>query len=624
MNVIIGLLDSMVLQRNRENLSEVRFAGKCRAEGRVVARVVRGGKAVKGFSAREVGRAAGGSFAGSLDGLAVGGPYAIELSIVDPRGKALERARIKDVLVGDVWIAAGQSNMQGCGVAVRALPKVAAVRAFMMDDRWRVARDPIHNMWDCVDQVHVDIRGGVRPPRPKVPNTGVGPSVAFAQEMWRRTKAPQGILACAHGGTSMAQWNPALGNLGGKSLYGATLRRLAKNGGRVAGVIWYQGESDARGPAVEAYTEKTKALIAAFRRDAGDGALPFALVQISRVVSGDFDSTGWNAVQDRERLLPRDVRGVTTVPAIDLDLDDLIHISGPEHERLGRRLAQAMAVLMRLPRAGKPPIELDRVAVSADKRTGLAKVTASFRNVEGSLRAAGRPSGFALSDPRPTPGIVRVTLKGASATLRTSLDMNVVAGRYLNYGLGLDPYCNITDAADRSLPAFSRVALGTGRAMTPFVHLWRRSEMLAAPADFAAIAPPDAPLRRYESGSDFCDLHLEIEPVREDRLIYFACRVRCAEDMKLAACFGSDGPAKMWIDGREVVADAKASNPAIIDRARSRFAATKGEHDVVLALVTNRGRAWGVYLRFERLDVSRKMLHRAPDQIVMPEFVERQ
>ncbi len=134
MNITAGLVDAMVLQRNRKNVSEARFSGTCAASGRLVARVTRSGRAVKGFDAREVGRAADGAFEGSLDGLAAGGPYRIELRIVDERGKTLERLRVRNVLVGDVWIAAGQSNMQGCGVVRRALAKIDRVRAFMMDD----------------------------------------------------------------------------------------------------------------------------------------------------------------------------------------------------------------------------------------------------------------------------------------------------------------------------------------------------------------------------------------------------------------------------------------------------------------------------------------------------------
>ena len=623
MQIAQGLVDSMVLQRSRKGVGDTRFAGTCGARGRVLARVTKAGKPVAGFAAREVGRAGKGRFEGTLAGLPPGGPYAVELSIVDAGGKAVERAKVRDVFVGDVWIAAGQSNMQGCGVVTRPLPKLDAVRAFYMDDVWRAARDPIHNMWDCVDEVHVALRGGVRPEPPARPNTGVGPAVAFAQEMFRRTRVPQGVLACAHGGTSMAQWNPALGNLGGKSLYGATLRRLAKNGGRVAGVIWYQGESDADGEACAVYTKKMKELVAAFRRDTGDAGLPFALVQISRVVGSNSDADGWNSIQDQERLLPRTIRGVTTVPAIDLDMDDLIHISGRAHqEQLGPRLAQAMAAVLRLPGAGKPPIELDGVTVKPDPRTGLANLVVRFRNVMGKLDAPGRPSGFALSDPRPVAGIFRTTLRGSSALVETTLAPGQLAGKYFNYGIGIDPHCNVADSAGRSLPAFSRIPLAAGRAMTPFVHVWRRTGLLAAPAKFADIALPAAPTRRFESPRDFCDLHVEIEKVREDRVVYFACRINCPEDMLLVACFGYDGPVKLWADGREVFADPQGTNPAIVDRAKVPLDASRGTHDFTAALHTHGGRAWGIYLRFERRGVSKKLLRTAPEQVVLPAIVE--
>lgn len=622
MEITSGLLDAMVLQRTAKNVCRAPLAGTCSAQGALIARVTKASKVVKGFNWTPVGQAGAGKFEGLLEGLPCGGPYLVELKIVDSAGKGLDQCKARNVLVGDLWIAAGQSNMQGIGLVKKPLPKMDQVRAFYMDDVWRPARDPIHNLWDCVDQIHIDISGGTRQVPPKSPNTNIGPAVSFAQDMFRRTKVPQGVLACAHGGTSMAQWNPGLKDQGTRSLYGATIRRLVRNGGRTAGVIWYQGESDASKPACEVYTEKMKALIEAFRGDCGDENLPFVLVQISRVISGDFGSAGWNSIQNQQRQLAVTVPNVTTVPAIDMEMDDLIHISGPEQERLGRRLAQAMAVLKKHPKAGKLPIELDRISVEPDERTGLANIVVQFRNVVGELRSAGVPAGFALSDPRPAPGIFRTILDGSRVVLKTAMTDNLLEGKFLHYGLGLDPYCNITDAADRSLPVIGRMPLAKGRAMTPFVRLWRRSEMLAPAGDWASVGLLAGPMQRLETQFDFCDLHPEIEQVREDRLIYFASRVTCAEDMDLVACLGYDGPVKMWIDGRQVCDDPAGANPAIIDRSKVRFAGTKGSHDVVVVLGTNRGRAWGIYLRFERLDVSKELLEQEPERIVVPDIVE--
>lgn len=617
MQLTSGLLNSMVTQRSRRNVSDAPFAGTCAHDGRVVARVTKGPRAVKGFEALEVGRAAAGRFSGALRGLPAGGPYHVDLSLLDASDKAVERASVRNVLVGDVWIAAGQSNMQGCGVATEWLPKVDEVRAFMMDDAWRVARDPIHNMWACIDQVHVDISG--RQQKPANRKWGVGPAVAFAQEMRRLTKVPQGVLACGHGGTSMAQWDPEKKSLGSKSLYGATCRRLAKNGGKVAGVIWYQGESDADRVASAVYTEKMKALIAAFRRDAGDPELPFALVQISRVVTGGWDTFGWESIREQERRLPSLVPNVATVPAIDLEMEDLIHVSGPEHTRLGKRLAGAMAAMKKVKGAGKPPIEFAGFSLELDQRTGNVDILVNFRNVEGKLIAGGRPSGFALTDPRPVSGVFRAILRGASVRVKISGQMPFVEGKYLNYGAGLDPYCNITDEADRSLPAFHRILIGEGRALTPFVKSWRRSDMLAPSGEIASPLPPTVKLRHLDMPGDFLDLHPEIEKVREDRVIYFTCRVECPEAMKLAACLGYDGPVKMWIDSREACSDPAGTNPCLVDRLKVPFDASAGAHDIVVALNTHGGRAWGIYLRFERLDVAAALLKTAPERVVLPE-----
>ena len=55
----------------------------------------------------------------------------------------------------------------------------------------------------------------------KLPQLVVAEVLEIAKEMLRRTGVPQGLIACAHGGTSMAQWSPKLKRLGGDSLYGA-------------------------------------------------------------------------------------------------------------------------------------------------------------------------------------------------------------------------------------------------------------------------------------------------------------------------------------------------------------------------------------------------------------------
>jgi hypothetical protein len=614
-NIESGLQNMCVLQRSSRNVSDGTFSGTTSATGQVQARVTRMGKVVKGFGWKAVGTAKRGKFAARLTGLPCGGPYTVSVRIAPAGSTARARATSADacvdvtgVLVGDVWIAAGQSNMQGCGVADPALPPHPLVRALYMNDRWDVAKDPIHNLWECVDQVHILLNGGVPHARPTVKGQGVGPAVSFAQEMHRLTGVPQGILACGHGGTSMAQWDPAGKAEGGRSLYGATIRRVRKCGGKVAGMIWYQGESDANKPCAAVYTEKMKALVAALRRDCRDAALPVVIVQIARVAATDIELACWNDIQEQERRLDRKIRNLHTVPAIDLALDDLIHIGGADQVRLGKRLASAMANLKGVRPRRQPPIAFKDLQCQIDGRTGGTNIRVEFDNVAGELVSAGPAAGFAVTDPAHREAIFKTMLDGASVLLHTSLDPGQLDGKYLHYGYGVNPLCTITDEQDRSLPVFGPVPISQKRALTPFAHHFRVSDLLAAPEAFGAIGLPTAELRPRQFAGEFCDMHLEIAAAGGSRLVYYACGFECPTAMKLAACIGYDGPLKLYIDGKQIFADPAGTNPALPDKAIVPFAAAAGRHEAILALHTNNGLAWGVRIRLERRDVTKRQL----------------
>ena len=339
----------------------------------------------------------------------------------------------------------------------KRLPSDPLVRAFYMDDRWAVAKDPIHNMWDCVDVVHVDLKGGMRTPKPD-PEWGVCPGPEFGNEMRRISGVPQGLIACAHGGTSMTQWDPDRKKEGGKSLYGAMIRRVVKNGGRVAGLLWYQGCSDASPEAAKLFTGRMKEFVAALRRDCGDKALPVAMVQIGRVIgSSDEGAADWNSIQDQQRLLQGEIKNITIVPAIDLPLDDNIHVSGAGHYFLGVRLAYAMNVLREGRKAGLPPIALKKVTIETVH--GLGVLVVEFENVCGKLCSGSRPTGFVIINDKSSVNHFGIQLDGPCARIRSTLSTVALAGCKLRYGYGPTPYCNIMDEAGRPLPVFGPVSL---------------------------------------------------------------------------------------------------------------------------------------------------------------------
>jgi len=574
MNIISGLFEHCVLQRG----NVISVTGTA-AGNKVVAVVTKGQRRIAqaGVPIRRQ------QFTLRFRRLPAGGPYTVTLTA------GAERLVVNDVLVGDVWICAGQSNMQGLGYLQHAEKPNPQVRAFYMDDHWAIARDPLHTYGNCVDDIHRLLAGDKRWPKPL---EGVGPALSFALEMRRRTGVPQGLIPCAHGGSSLDQWSA---NLKSPSLYAATMRRVAKNGGRVAGIIWSQGESEGWSAALgQTYPGKMVELVKAFRRDLRDPRLPVVMTQIARMLPSRSFSPPWNLLQDQQRRLPLTIRQLAVVPTVDLPFDDDAHVGGDGNARLGRRLAEAMH-LLRGGKGARPQIVLRRVRVVPDPLSwwGGSHVIVEFSNVAGKLVSAGRPTGFTIGHPS---SVFGVNLDGQRAIVRTSLPPVEVMTQSLYYGQGSDPYCNITDQAGRSLPAFV-MPLGTSRVLTPFVKP-RVSQVFPG----AALPyPAESVLWRTKPfQTDFCDVHDEFTTGAQ--LIYLACDLHVTEPMKLVALLGYDGPVKLWVDGRELFHDPNGTNPGIIDAKCIRFDAAPGPHQVRVALGSNAGKAWGIYLRFQRLD----------------------
>ena len=621
MQIDTGLFDHMVLQRAGGNASAALVTGVCERDGEVRATVKKSGRTLSGWRGRAVGSVRDGRLKAMLKGIPAGGPYEISLEVADRSGMPFDRATVRDVLVGDVWLLGGQSNMEGCGLLAGQPPSHQMVRAFYMDDKWRVARDPLHNLWSAVDQVHADLCGGARP----APKTviGAGPGLSFGLAMRQRTGVPQGLIACAHGGTSMSQWDPALKDRGGRSLYGAMVRRLAKNGGRVAGLIWYQGESDACDAATASlYTQRMKAFVEALRKDAGDPLLPVALVQIGRVVVWGA-AEPWLSIQDQQRRLPETIRNCTVVPAIDLPLDDGIHISGRGQVVLGRRLAEAMDAMLRGSRAGRPPIALRGVAVERDPARGTANVRVDFENVVGRLVSDGRPVGFSVLDRNRVEQCFDVELRGSSALMRTGMSPGSASLCSVIYGPNTNPCCNVRDEAGRPLPVFGPISVGRPAARTGYIRELRVSMFHPSAGDLTELKhPPRAGTAKWTPrafAGDFCDLHLDIAAkAPQDLVVYYACGFECPEPMDLGILLGYDGPVKMWVDSRELFHDPDGRNPAIPDAKSVDFKASRGGHEIVIALGTNQGKAWGIFLALERRDVPVRLVQKGRDYYTLP------
>ena len=171
-------------------------------------------------------------------------------------------------------------------------------------------------------------------------------------------------------------------------------------------------------------------------------------------------------------------------------------------------------------------------------------------------------------------------------------------------------------ASSRSWPVCKPIYMPPDRprALTPFVQEMLVSRLLPSAGRLDKLAYP-AHLKRLALAKrtfnqEFCDLHKELgRHSPDDVCVFFSCRIKCPERMRLAACLGYDGPVKLWIDGREAFHDPDGKNPARRNTAtKVLFAASSGTHDILVALGSNHGKAWGIFLRFERLDVPKRSL----------------
>lgn len=446
-----GLADYQVLQRSSPGTATPIVSGTATdLDGKTVEVRITGPSAPNSWS--KIATVTAGNWSGKLPAMHTGGPYTIAL-----RATGAPAITVKDVLVGDLWILAGQSNMEGVGDLVDVQPPDPRVHSFDQSDIWNIATEPLHSLPDSVDRIHwrkgpagvpERLQGDALKKFRENRKKGAGLGLPFAEEMVRRTGVPVGLIPCAHGGTSMAQWDPSYRDRGGDSLYGSMFRRFKAVGGHVTGILWYQGESDANPNAAPVFEKKFEDFIAAVRSDFGQPDLPFYWAQIGRHVSRQNEAE-WNAVQESQRTAEGKIAHSGMIPAIDVDLDDGIHVSTQDQKRLGRRFA-----LLATGAAKRGPRPLAATYEPETPTRGVVRV--KFDDVNGGLQAAGRISGFSIHDAEgaPVPLIykTRVAQDGSTILLYTDGAMPVPAT--LHYGYGKNPYCNLRDAEDMGMPVF--------------------------------------------------------------------------------------------------------------------------------------------------------------------------
>ena len=394
--------------------------------------------------------------------LPVGGPYTLAPST----GPAIE-----DVWVGDLWVLAGQSNMQGHAPHGGSLPAVPSARCRGTAGRWTQAGEPLHPQYLGPDGMHLD-------PRLRAWSIGsdaydgfadgtgaggAGPGHSFAETYSMTTGVPVGLLACALGATSLGEWRPGFaesaGRPPGQDLFGF-LRQAVLSAGPVRGVLWYQGETDACFENLSTtYCERFLAWTAQLRDELGAPRLPVITVQLAplgvarmKALVPDFREGNeglWTQVREAQRQAALADPDIHVVAAGDLQEHDGIHIDLPSAERLGRRLAAVALQYAPGLAAGARTAPVVTRAVLADHGKSVVLQTAG---VNGGLRIDG-PCPMTCSGAR----VSDVIAEGTS--LRATLAGRVEPGATIAYGAGFVPDLCVHDDADMALPAFGPIRI---------------------------------------------------------------------------------------------------------------------------------------------------------------------
>jgi sialate O-acetylesterase len=378
-------------------------------------------------------RAKDGRWRVDLDPLKAGGPH--ELTIA---GKT-NTVRAKNVLVGEVWICSGQSNMEmGLGSTADAQKAIAA------SENPKIRLFVVSRTGAAVPQA--DETGEWKECGPKTVGGFSAVGYYFGRDLNKALDVPVGLIETNWGGTLCEAWTsrealeavPDLKYLGdkadkdtkaaiddylkaldkyreqvvkahdeGKDFPAPPLLPSVKNpnafpsslyNGMIApllpyaikGAIWYQGESNAS--KASEYRTLFPTMIKDWREHWHQGDFPFLFVQLAPFNAGNSSGVAWAELREAQLLTSQKVPN--TAEAVITDVGDEKDIHPKQKEPVGARLALAAEALT----YGKK-VEYSGPVYDSMKVDGN-KAVISFTHTGGGLVAKGGPlQGFAIAGP---------------------------------------------------------------------------------------------------------------------------------------------------------------------------------------------------------------------------------
>ena len=275
-----------------------------------------------------------------------------ELKVSSNLKSEIINQKFSDVLVGEVWLCSGQSNMQ---FVLRSTENGSTAVAEANYPRIRLFTAPLAPATEPKETI--DAKWDVC--TPATINNFSGVAYYFGKKLHQDLNVPIGLLLSAWGGTRIEPWTPPCGFEGIESLadtYKIALKMPPLSGDQkqdikiptalyngmihayipfaIRGAIWYQGEANYRDGM--RYVDKTKALLNGWRKLWGY-EFPFYFVQIAPYQYGSDESgvlpTFWEAQAKIVKVIPK------TGMAVISDYTTITNIHPRNKEVPGTRLA---------------------------------------------------------------------------------------------------------------------------------------------------------------------------------------------------------------------------------------------------------------------------------------------
>lgn len=265
-----------------------------------------------------------------LDKLEAGGP--LEMTIKDSSGTTRV---LKNVLVGEVWLGSGQSNMEmnvaGSKDGSKEIPQAnhPKLRLFTVS-KVRAVR-PEH---DCQGE-WVECS----------PKTVPGFSAAayyFGRKLHQDLGVPVGLIHSSWGGTPIESWMNRRATQADSSLKGVGLEGTLFDGMiaplvpyALRGAIWYQGEANIK--VAFRYQAMLTAMIRQWRQEWKQGEFPIGIVEIAPYRYGGTDPACCPELWEAQLRTHQKVANTGLV--VTTDIGDPKDIHPRDKSEVGRRLA---------------------------------------------------------------------------------------------------------------------------------------------------------------------------------------------------------------------------------------------------------------------------------------------